>query len=330
MGEQQQGSNSRLLYQTEITYKTVPSNADAMVLPFVSESIRSTRNLVSSATIRSSRNPISPVRGNVDVYGDVNFEMAPQYGKLLHHAFGTYVAVSGETVGMAVGTYKHTFTIGTLPVGLTIEKQFTDLDTPKYFQYSGCKVNSLKVAIKPEGMIECSAAIIGAKETTAAASFDSSPVDLGHDPFDGFEAVITEGGSVIGIATEIEFTLENNLDGNSYVIDGTGTRYSLPAGTAKVTGNIKVLFENTTLYDKAINNTETSLVIALTHGTGDGTAGNEKITFTISELKFQPNAPVISGPSGLLVEMPFEAYYDDSAEASAIQAVLLSTTAHYG
>jgi hypothetical protein len=327
---QQQGSNSRLLYQTEVTYKQVPSNQDAMVLPFVSESLRSSRNLISSNTIRSSRNPVAPVRGNVDVSGDISFELAPQYGKILHHAFGTYTAVSGESVGMVAGTYKHTFKVGVLPVGLIIEKQFTDIDTAKYFQYSGCKINSLKVSVKPEGMIECSVAIIGAKETEAASSFDSSPVDLGHDPFDGFEAVITEGGASLGIATEIDFTLENNLDGNSYVIDGTGTRHSLPAGTAKVTGTVKVLFENTTLYDKAVASTESSLVIALTHGTGDGTSGNEKLTFTIPELKFTPNAPVISGPSGVLVELPFEAYYDDSSEATAIQADLLSTTAYYG
>ena len=327
---QQQGSNSRLIYQTEITFKNVPSNADAMVLPFVSESLRSNRALIDSKTIRSSRNPMMPVRGNIDVAGDVTFELAPQYGKVLHHAFGSYVAVSGESVGMSAGTYQHTFKIGTLPVGLTIEKQFTDLATAKYFQYSGCKVNSFKLAVKPEGLIECSIAVIGGKETEAAASFDLSPLDLGHTPFDGFEAVITEGGVTLGIATEIDFTLENNLDGSSYVIDGTGSRYSLPAGTAKVSGTVKTLFESTTLYDKALANTETALVVTFTHGTGVGTASNEKLTFTIAELKYTPNAPVISGPTGLLVELPFVAYYSDDAGASAITAVLLSTTAHYG
>jgi len=131
---QQQGSNVKLLYQAEPIWKQVPSNADAMVLPFVSESVRLNRNLISSRTIRSSRNPQAPVRGNVDVAGDVTFELAPQYGKLLHLAFGSYTAVSGESVGMEAGTYKHTFKIGALP-SFTLEKQFTDLDTAKYFQY---------------------------------------------------------------------------------------------------------------------------------------------------------------------------------------------------
>lgn len=327
---QQQGSNSRLIFQTETVFKSVPSNADAMVLPFVSESLRSSRNLISSKTIRSSRNPLQPVRGNVDVSGDVTFELAPEYGKLFHHAFGLYTAVSGETVGLAAGTYRHTFKIGALPVGLTIEKQFTDLDTAKYFQYSGCRINSLKINVKPEGLIESSFSVIGAKETIADVSFDASPVDPGHSPYDGFGATLTEGGVALAVATEIDFTLENNLDGTSFVIDGTGQRYSLPAGTAKVSGTVKLLFNNTTMYEKALNYTDSSLVITFTHGVGDGTDGNEKLTFTIPELKFQPNAPVVSGPQGVLVEMPFEAFYDNDAAASAIHATLDSAVAFYG
>ena len=327
---QQEGSSTVLIYKAEVTYNTVPHNdVDAMVLPFVSESVRLSRNLISSRTIRSSRNPLAPVRGNVDVAGDVTFELAHQYGKMLHLALGTYAAVSGESVGLAVGTYRHTFTIGTLP-SFAIEKQFPDLDTAKYFQYTGCKVNSLKVSVKSEGMIECSASFMGADETVANSTFAASAVDLGHQPFDGFEAVIAEGGATLATASTVDFTIENNLDGNSYVIDGTGKRHSIPVGTAKVSGTIAVLFENVTLYNKAIANDESSLIVVLTKGTGVGTAGNEKLTFTIGELIFQPNTPGISGPLGILVELPFEAYYDNDAAASALKVVLDSTRPHYG
>lgn len=327
---QQQGSTTKLVYKAEPYYNQVPPNGtDALILPFVSESIRLSRNLISSRTIRSSRNPLAPVRGNVEVAGDVTFELAHQYGKMLHLALGTYTAVSGETVGLTAGTYRHTYKVGTLP-SFTVEKQFPDLDTAKYFQYSGCKVNSLKVSVKPEGMIECVASIMGANETIANSAFASSAVDLGHQPFDGFEVVLTEGGTTLATATSVDFSIENNLDGNAYVIDGTGKRHSIPVGTAKVSGTVTILFENTTTYAKAIANTESSLVVTLTKGTGVGTAGNEKLTFTIGELIFQPHAPVIDGPSGLLVELPFEGYYDNDANTSALMVVLDSTKPHYG
>ncbi len=323
---QQQGANTKIIGRSEWEFKTVPTGASvALVIPFVSESLRLNRNLISSNTIRSDRNPQQPVRGNVDVAGDVTFELAHQHGLFLHHAFGSYTATSGESM------FTHTFKIGSLPTGLTLEKQFTDISgTNKYFQYTGCKVNSFKVSVKPEGMIEASVSIMGANEVLATSSMDTgTAVDLGHDPWDGFQAAITEGGATIATVTQVDFELNNNLDGNSYVIDGTGKRYSIPAGTAKVTGTLTALFDSVTLYNKAINNTESSLVIALTKGTGTGTAGNEKLTFTIDELIYKPQAPVVAGPQGIVVELPFEAYYRDGSNTSAITAVLLSSRTYY-
>jgi hypothetical protein len=316
---QQQGSGVQLIYDDETTFGLAPSSPNAFVLPFVSESLRQSRNLVSSNTIRSDRNPYAPVRGRVEVAGDITFELSPQYGKMLKHIFGS-VTSSG-----ASAPYTHTFKIGDLPIGMTIEKQFTELDTAKYFQYTGCRVNSFSLRCTTEGMIECSVGLMGKKEIVSGESFDSTATDLGHTPFDAMDATIREGGSELAIVTEIEMSLENNLDGGNYVIDRTGLRRSIPAGTVRVSGRVRAVFENTTLYDKAINNTETSLSIEFAKGTGTGaSAGNEKLTIYVPELLFSPNAPVVSGPAGVVVELPFEGYYSNDSASSAMYAVLLS------
>lgn len=322
---QQQGSNAKLIFDTEDTFKTTPVSPDAHYFTFVSESLRLSRNLISSRSIRSNRNPLQPTRGNMDIAGDVTFELCPEHGRVLQHVFGSYTAVTG----LAGQWYTHTYKIGELPAGMVLEKQFTDLVTDEYFLYNGCKVNSFRLAARTEGPIECTISVIGAKETVGVASFDGTPTDLGFTPFDGFECSITEGGASLGTVTEIDFTLENNLDGNTYVIDGTGQRHSLPAGTVKVTGTIKTLFEDILLYTKAVNNTESSLVITFTKGLGDGTDSNEKLTFYMDEVIYKPQAPVISGPTGVLVELPFEAFYGDDADASALRAILLSPTLAY-
>ncbi len=122
----------------------------------------------------------------------------------------------------------------------------------------------------------------------------------------------------MGIATKFDFSIDNALDGSVFVIDGTGERYSLPAGIVKVTGNLTALFEDMTLYQLAVDHTETTLQVVLTKGTGAGSAGNEKLTFNFDEAIFKPQAPVIAGPAGVLVELPWEAYYDNAAAASAI------------
>ena len=314
---QLQGSGVRIIYATENVFNVKSPLTDYQVLPFVSESLRLNRNLISSKTIRSDRNPQAPVRGNVEVSGDIAFELAPQHGRILRHSLG--VLVSG-----VANTYE--YTIGPLPAGMTIEKQFVGIGGGyEYFQYTGCRINSLKMNFKSEGMIECSVSVMGANETLSATAADSSPEDVGHDPFDGFQATITDvSAASLGNITELDFTVENNLDGSSYVIDGTGKRKALPAGSAKVTGTLKALFEDVTLYNKAINHTESSIKVVLQRGTGAGTAGNEKLTITISEVLFHPQAPVVGGPQGVVVELPFEAYYRDNADVSAIKMVLLA------
>ena len=318
---QQRGTTVRLIYDTEATFKTTPASGSSLILPYVKESFRMSRNLISSNTIRSGRNPQQPLRGNRDVSGTIDFELSPQYGLLLKHVFGTTATT---------GSYVHTYTIGDLPAGMVVEKYFPDLAVPYYFLYNGCKINSFKVAIRPEGMISASVDVIGAKETlSSGTSFDPNPTDRGHTPFDGFECTITEGGSSLGIGTEINFAIDNGLDGNSYVIDGTGERYSLPEGFAKVTGSLKCLFDSVAMYNKAINHTETSLVVTLTKGTGAGTAGNEKLIFNFDEMIFKPSAPTVDGPTGMLVSLDFEAYYNNATAGSACRAILMDSLATY-
>jgi hypothetical protein len=315
-----------MIYATATTFKEDQVvSGQAQIMPFVSESLRYSRNLLTSKTIRASRNAQKPVRGQVDAAGDINIELAPQYGRLLRHIFGSYSAVSGA------GFSTHTYKVGDLPAGgMTIEKQFTDLAVAQYFKYVGCKVNSFKLGVKPEGFIDCAVNLMGAKEIVKTTPMDGAPLDLGHSPFDGFGCTIKEGNVTLGVATAVDFTMENGLDGNTYVIDGTGERYSMPEGVVKVTGTITALFDSMDLYTKALNNTETSLELTFTNGTGAGTAGNEKLVITLPETIFKPQAPVVGGPTGVLVELPFECYYNDDVNATTIMAVLTSPTGYYG
>lgn len=158
--------------------------------------------------------------------------------------------------------------------------------------------------------------------TLGKKPLDASVTDPGHTPFDGASIIsIKEGGSTIANVNSIDnLTIENGLDTSdkTYVIGGGGRRKSLPEGITKVSGTLNALFEDMTLYRKAVRYTESSLEIIFRHGTGAGTAGNEQLTATLPELVYAPNTPVIEGPSGILVSLPFEAYYDNDAAASAI------------
>ncbi|MEW6263382.1 MAG: phage tail tube protein [Thermodesulfobacteriota bacterium] len=164
--------------------------------------------------------------------------------------------------------------------------------------------------------------------TLGATPLDSSVTDPGHSPWDGFAvSTLQEGGSDIAVVTAVDLSLENDLDGDSYVVGGGGVRQSLSDGKAKVSGTLTALFDSMTLYNKAIKYTESSLKIVYKHGTGAGTAGNEYLEILVPELYFSKETPAIEGPKGVLFKGPFEAFYDNGADASAMKIVLMNAEA---
>lgn len=239
---------------------------------------------------------------------------------------GTFTLGAGtiKKVSAAATTYKHTIQFGGRLPSLVVEKGYSDI--AQYFQYNGCVCSGMTVNTTPEGFQKVSFNFSGQKETIDTSSFDAAPTALGKTSFEGFQlATIEEGGVAIANVTKVDFSIDNGLDTGQYVMGGDGLRGGLPEGLCKVTGTLEALFENTTLYAKAVAGTESSLELTWSIGTGAGTAGNESMTLTIPEMIFKQDAPVIGGDGGVLVTLPFEAYYHNGSEGVPAQIVLLST-----
>jgi len=309
-----------IVFQEEATFKTSPA-ADAKVLYVKSESLQVNQPLFASEVIRANRNALAPSRGNFDIGGSIETELSPRMGSLLKFALGSASSSAGPP-------YTHTIIIGGttgLPSFL-VEKGFTDVvamsGDKAYFLFNGCRVNTWNLTFTNEGILQTSFDIMGCKVTTSATPFDATPTVFPHDAWDMTECAITEGGSPIAIVQECAMTLENNLDGTVYVIGGAGERECLPAGYARVSGTLTALFRNMDLYTKAENFTETSLVFTFSRGNGLGSAGNESMVITIPELKFGQIGPAVEGTGGIKISFPWEAYYDDAAQATSLQIVL--------
>jgi len=312
------GSNVAVGYQLESAFATDPGVPALTKLYYTGEGMQLSRNLIESNTIQSSRNPSAPILGNHNVSGQLSCELQAYIGRLLKGTLGACTTTGSDP-------YTHVIKVGPDIPSFTIEKGFTDLGTPQYMKYNGCKIGSMSLNIKPEGFQEISFNFTGVKETIGAASFDATMTDMGKQSWSGFEGSITEGGGAIATVMDASISIENGLDTSIYCIGGAGLRAALPPGMVKVTGNIKALFDSVTLYNKALAGTESALEFAFSKGTGDGSAGNEKLTITIPELIYEPKTPVVSGPSGVMIDLPFHAYYNTDAAASAIHMELMNT-----
>lgn len=316
---QAQGSATQIIIQDEATFGVTNPSPDAQQLYFLSEGLTQKRALNKSNVIRANRNAVKPTRDVKDVGGNIATELSPFMGTPLKHLLGTVV-----TTG-AGANKTHTYKVGSLPVGLTIEKGFTDIS--QFFLYNGCKVGKGSLEFNRSGVVPFSLDFMGKKRTVSGASFDSTATDLGHLAWDMFEASIEEGGASIATVTKVTMDIENDLDGDSYVIGGGGERTAIPAGSCLVSGLVTAHFVDAALLTKAINGTESSIRIILTHGTGDGTAGNEYFEALAPEIIYEERDPLIANKKGILIELPYAAFYNNAGEATSLQMILKNTQA---
>ncbi len=322
------GANFKLLMVEETTWGVKPTitAGDCIRIPIVSEGLDANQDRTQNPHLTGTRNPGRGFLGRVNAGGPIECKLnGLDHGLLLKAAFGSLT-----TAGL--GPYTHTFKIGAGLPSFTVEKGFTDIG--QYFVLTGMKCASARFKLNPEGFLDLSTTWVGRDEddaSPAGASIDSAPTERADAVFSMTDAnmVLQEGGVAVGILTDFDFTLSNDLDEGVYTLANQGRRGRVPAGTVSVTGTITALFEDVGLYNKAKSSTETSLAITLQRGDGTGSLGNEKLELFLDEVVLGRAIPKVEGPRGVLLQLPIQAYYEDAAEASAARAVLTNSIAAY-
>lgn len=353
---QVKGMQTRIITALETTYKTAPTGftvgtIGTILQPYASESIKKSNNLSDSKILKPSRNASKVARGNYEVSGDLKTELSPHLYALIAYAMGSRATVDSagspatitENV-ITVGTapYTHTFKIGNLP-SFALEKKFSTLSTPKYYQFLGCRASKLSIDINSDGLVDMTLGVMGADLTISSNSMgknsgqDDYDIEYSHVPFESFElaaANVKIGGVAVAYISKISLSIENNLDGNLYVIGGAGLRQELPDGIVKVSGKITALFGDTTgadsqaLITAALAGTESAIDLKFRRGSGsEGSAGNESLRIVIPELIFTVNTPQVTGPTGIMLDMDFTGYYENSSDATTLMIVLMNSDA---
>lgn len=318
---QQRGWKTKVVLDYETSYGADPASPKGQGLPVNSFALAARENLVSPATITGRRDAVKPYRGLIDVAGQAVVPVDDSaLGFWLKLMFGAPTSSAGPT------NYTHTFKVGDTQPSAVIEKQLPDLTVAQYAKYNGVKVARAGFSFGGgDAELVATLDLLGAKETISATPIDSGVVDqaLGNRLL--FKhAALKEGGSTISTVTQLTLDVDFGLDGDTYVIGGGGFRGALHEGTVKVSGQITALFDAITLANKGVNGTESSLQVTLTYG------ANNYLDILVSELEFGRPAFEIPGPKGMVVQMPFEAYFNDaSPDKTIVQIILANQKADY-
>ena len=315
---QAKGSKGQLLGAVkEATYNTTPGTPSMVNLPFNSCNLRPSQNMITPATITSARSQVAPALGNIDLAGQVVVPVdVLAMGYWLQMLLGDPTADTDN----GDGTYSHVFKVPDSIDSWIMELGFTDIG--EYWLYNGCKANQMTLQLGGDNELTATIDVIGGKATRGASSQDASPTSVALTRFNNFQLVVKEGGSASTQLIGCSLAINNNLDTSVYLIGGSGYRGSLPEGMVNVSGSLTAIYEDNTLFAKALAGTESSLQFTFTNG-------DNVLDILLDECLYSMTGPAIETPAGVQISLNFQAYYANGANSSACVITLTNTQAAY-
>ena len=194
--------------------------------------------------------------------------------------------------------------VGTTPKYFSMEDAANDIN--QFRMFTGLAVSSVNFSIAPNQMVTSTFEMVGKGMTQAATTGSTGGAPTAsstNSPFDSYSGTISDGGSGISIVTSIDFSLTNSL-APTFVV-GADNAQSLEFGRAVVEGTMTVYYQDQTLINKFLNETESSIEVSI-----DDPTGANPYTFLFPRVKYNGASVPLQNPQSRLITLPFVALYD--------------------
>ena len=210
---------------------------------------------------------------------------------------GTTISVQGKKTWIPA--------TGQTDISYSLEHWYNDVSQSRV--YSGIKFDKAAINLPPTGLATISFDVLGQNQTTAQVRYFTAPTAITAT---GIVAAVNGVLMVNGVAqatvTGLSLTIDPTFSGDPVV--GSNIIPNLFAGPVKVSGQFTAYFTDNVLSDLFANETETSLIVALTT---DNTAAADVLVFTLPRIKVggqQQN----DGTGGIVQTFPFTALYNSN------------------
>lgn len=289
------GGFSGVSYVEETTWGVTPSTPTMVKLPTTGCSIVLSKDTFQDETLRSDRR-ISDLRHGVQQSGgDTPFMF--RYGDfdpIMQAAlYGTWTA---DVLKDSITERSFTF-----------EREFADIG--EYGVFTGCNIGSFSISVDANAIVTGSYTVVGREASYSTTPLDASPTAIsGNSPFDSFTGELKEGGSTIGVVASVELSVDNGVEPTNVV--GSNLSARNVAGRSNVSGSLTVYYEDSTMLNKFINETESSLELTL----GDGVS--ESYVIELPRIKYTGGDNSVSDEGVISMSMPFQALSDDSEDCT--------------
>jgi len=295
-----QGSRSRLAFGVESTFGTAATSYTN--LPFNSHSLNLSKERVAGNEIQPDRMPRVDRHGNKSVAGDITVDLRDSaYEDLLESAMLSATELSAGPI-----------TVGTTPKFLTLEDYAEDIDQARLF--TGCTVSTMNVSMAPNQMVSATFGMVG-KDMTISGTEKTVAVGGVGEPFDAYSGSLLVaavdgigGAAALSTVTSVDFTVTNSF-APTFVV-GSDSAPQLEFGRAEIEGTITAYFENLSLVDRFLDETESAIQVTVAD------PSTNSMTFLFPRVKFNAADIPVDGPTSRVVTLPFVALYDDAEDTN--------------
>ena len=192
----------------------------------------------------------------------------------------------------------------------TVEHWFSDVAQSEV--YTDIMPTNAQVKIPANGMATIDFPLIGLNVSSGTSQVLTTPTAITTGGVTaGVNGLLLVAGTPVAIVTSIDFDINGSIAVADAVV-GSTARPDVFQGTVMASGTFSAYFTDATFRDYFINETEVSIVVALTT---DNTATADFVVFTMSRVKLG-GADVSDGQNGLTRAFPFTALKNTSGGAA--------------
>lgn len=287
------GWNAQLLLAEETEYGEMPTN-NYRKIPFISTTLDSEQNLVSSNVLGLGRDPTQPFQDVINVDGDMVVPVDMRnIGVWLKAIFGI-----PNTEDVDDGVYTHSFVSGkiiipsyTLEVGLP--------EVPQFIRFMGVRANSIAFNFQRSGEAQVTLNLIGQGESGETTAIDTDPEVYKYTRVSQFQGYIKSDGVLLANITAASATYSNNLE-KIETIRNDGKVEAIDVGVASLSGSISARYGDNILLDKARGGTPVDIEL------GYQLSDTLKLEIVCHEVYLPKPKRTIDGPNGIECSYDFQ------------------------
>lgn len=205
----------------------------------------------------------------------------------------------------------------------SIEHWFSDI--AKSELYTGCYPTDLDIQLPASGLATIGIGIMGQGVTVAGSQYFTTPTAATTSSIlAAVNGVVAVAGTPIAVLTGMSVAVASGRSGDPVV--GSNVVPTLFPGRILVSGQATAYFEDTTLRDAFLNETEVELLVALS---GSNDAAASFVSIALPRCKMNGHT-VNDGEGGLIATIPFQALLPTtggSGVANELSTIVLQDSA---